>query len=78
MQFLRPVGLAEFSRMSDLEAIHLFGKVFPSELSHLKNACPTVESTGGMMSLGCLGTDGNLTPSTVLFGVKNAADRSDR
>ncbi|KAG2417739.1 hypothetical protein HFD88_008958 [Aspergillus terreus] len=72
MQFLRPVGLAAFSRMSDLEAIHLFGKVFPSELSHLKNACPTVESTGGMMSLGSLGTDGNLTPSTVLFGVNFA------
>jgi hypothetical protein len=67
MASLLDIGLDDFGRMSDIDATGLFGAAFPSELSHLKNASPTVETTTATPK-GRLGEGENETPSTVLYG----------
>src|SRR5881227_371402 len=67
MASLLNIGLDVFGRMSDIDATGLFGAAFPSELSHLKNASPTVETTTATPK-GRLGESENETPSTVLYG----------
>ncbi|KAJ5965348.1 hypothetical protein N7481_012062 [Penicillium waksmanii] len=66
MESLIPIGISEFVQMSDIDAVRLFGTVFPKELSHLKNAHVTVESTTAT-ALGRLGENENETPSNVLY-----------
>ncbi|KAF7162455.1 hypothetical protein CNMCM5623_007746 [Aspergillus felis] len=66
MDSLIPIGIDEFVLMSDIDAVRLFGIVFANELSHLKKACVTVESTTAT-ALGRLGENQNETPSMVLY-----------
>jgi hypothetical protein len=67
MVSLMDVELGDFGRMSDMDATALFGVAFPSELSHLQNASPTVETTSAT-PIGRLGDGQNETPSKLLYG----------
>ncbi|KAJ5312210.1 hypothetical protein PENANT_c011G06883 [Penicillium antarcticum] len=67
MTSLIDTRLDDFGRMSDIDATGLFGAAFPSELVHLQNASPTVETTTAT-PIGRLGKNENETPSTVLYG----------
>lgn len=66
MDSLTSIGFDGFLQLSDIDATRLFGSAFEQELSHLKNACVTVESTAAP-ALGRLGEHNNESPSMVLF-----------
>lgn len=66
MDSLTSIGFDEFIQLSDIDATRWFGSAFEQELSHLKNACVTVESTAAR-ALGCLGEHNDKSPSMVLF-----------
>ena len=55
-----------FTRISDYDAIVLFGEAFPAELDRLKHAVSPVESSN-VQPRGAFGED-HVTPSQLLYG----------
>lgn len=64
MTLLQSITNRIFQTLSDLDAVHLLGGSFASELEWLKNATPTVESSRSASPTGAL------TPSYALYGAE--------
>lgn len=66
MNLLQYIIAGDFTRLSDLDAVRIFGGAFKSELEWLKSACPTIESSRDR-PVGSLGRSHD-TPSFLLYG----------
>ena len=64
MKLLQSITNCTFQTLSDLDAVHLLGNSFASELEWLKNATPTVESSRSASPTGAL------APSYALYGAE--------